>query len=54
MAALPHKKTSEPVWQREGGAVTLLVESGLDSDKRPVGIPYLSAHRNGPTCAHGN
>jgi hypothetical protein len=45
MAALPHKKTSEPVWQREGGTVTLLVESGLDSDKRPVGIPYGSIAR---------
>ena len=45
MAALPHKKTSEPVWRREGGAVTLLVESGLDSDKRPVGIPYGSIAR---------
>jgi hypothetical protein len=45
MAALPHKKTSESVWQREGGAVTLLVESGLDSDKRPVGIPYGSIAR---------
>ena len=45
MAALPHKKTAESVWQREGGAIKLLVESGLDSDKRPVGIPYGSIAR---------
>jgi hypothetical protein len=45
MAALPHKKTSEAVWQREGGAVKLLVESGLDSNKQPVGIPYGSIAR---------
>jgi hypothetical protein len=45
MAALPHKKTSETVWQREGGQITLLVESGLDSAKRPIGIPYGSIAR---------
>jgi hypothetical protein len=45
MAALPHKKTVETVWQREGGQITLLVESGLDSTKRPIGIPYGSIAR---------
>ena len=40
MAALPHKKTTEPVWERGSGQVKLLVESGLDSEKRPIGIPY--------------
>jgi len=40
LAALPHKKTTETVWEREGGQVTLLVESGLDSKKRPIGVPY--------------
>jgi Plasmid encoded RepA protein len=45
MAALPHKKTTEAVWHREGGSVTLLVESGLDSSKRLVGIPYGSIAR---------
>ena len=39
MAALPHKRTAETVWQREGGSIKLLVESGLDSNKKPVGIP---------------
>lgn len=45
MAALPHKKTIEPVWERDGGPVKLLIESGLDSQKRPIGIPYGSIAR---------
>lgn len=45
MAALPHKKTSETVWEREGGSVKLLVESGLDVNRRPIGIPYGSVAR---------
>ncbi|WP_245704971.1 replication protein RepA [Belnapia rosea] len=45
MAALPHKKTSETVWEREGGSVKLLVESGLDINRRPIGIPYGSIAR---------
>ena len=45
MAALPHKKTSEVVWERDGGRIKLLVESGLDSTKRPIGIPYGSIAR---------
>jgi hypothetical protein len=40
MAALPHKKTVETVWERDGGPVKLLVESGLDSNKQAIGIPY--------------
>jgi hypothetical protein len=45
MAALPHKRTRETIWQRDGGAIKLLVESGLDSNKQPVGIPYGSVAR---------
>lgn len=45
MAALPHKQTSEQVWERDGGSVKLLVESGLDHDRRPIGIPYGSIAR---------
>jgi hypothetical protein len=40
MAALPHKKTLDSVWERDGGQVKMLVESGLDSDKHPIGVPY--------------
>lgn len=45
MAALPHKKTEETVWEREGGGIKLLIESGLNDDKTPVGIPYGSMAR---------
>jgi len=30
----------EAVWEKDGGPIKLLVESGLDSNKVPVGIPY--------------
>ncbi len=45
MAALPHKKTNDAVWEREGASVKLLIESGLDINKKPVGIPYGSIAR---------
>lgn len=45
MAALPHKKPKSPVWERDGGPVKLLIESGLDANKEPVGIPYGSVAR---------
>jgi hypothetical protein len=45
MAALPHKKTAEAIWEKDGGTVKLLVESGLDADRNPVGIPYGSVAR---------
>jgi hypothetical protein len=40
-----HKRTGDPVWERDGGQVKLLVESGLDSSKQPIGIPYGSIAR---------
>lgn len=45
MAALPHKRVSDPIWEKDGGTVKLLVESGLDHDRQPVGIPYGSIAR---------
>lgn len=45
MASLPHKKTDKAIWERDGGQIKLLVESGLDSSKQPVGIPYGSIAR---------
>src|SRR4028118_233084 len=45
MAALPHKRTQEAVWERDSGQIKLLVESGLDSTKQPIGIPYGSIAR---------
>jgi hypothetical protein len=45
MTALPHKRTADAVWERNGGQVKLLVESGLDSRKQQIGIPYGSIAR---------
>jgi hypothetical protein len=45
MAALPHKKTSKAIWEKDGGTIKLLVESGLDANRHPVGIPYGSVAR---------
>jgi hypothetical protein len=45
MTALPHKRTNEPIWERDGGQVKLLVESGLDIQKQPIGVPYGSIAR---------
>jgi hypothetical protein len=45
MAALPHRRTMAPVWEREGGQIKLLVESGLDSAKQPIGVPYGAVAR---------
>src|SRR3712207_6593680 len=45
MASLPHKRTQEAVWERDGGQVKLLIESGLDSAMQPIGVPYGSIAR---------
>lgn len=45
MAALPHKRTSETLWKKDTGTVRLLVESGLDAEGEPIGIPYGSIAR---------
>ena len=45
MTALPHKRMADAVWERDGGHVKLLVESGLDSRKQQIGIPYGSIAR---------
>lgn len=42
MTALPHKRITETVWERDGGQIKLLVESGLDIRKQPIGVPYGS------------
>jgi hypothetical protein len=45
MAALPHKMTRELVWERQGGPVKLLVESGLTQNQEPIGLPYGATAR---------
>lgn len=40
MAALPHKAVQETSWERQGGSIRLLIESGLGPDRVPAGLPY--------------
>ena len=44
MTSLPHKRLDEPVWKRQGGATTLLIESGRTTDGY-VGVPFGSMAR---------
>jgi Plasmid encoded RepA protein len=45
MTSLPHKRTDEAVWERQGYQTTLLIESGRSRHKVLVGIPYGSVAR---------
>src|SRR4051794_30562162 len=45
MTSLPHKRTDEAVWERQGYQTTLLIESGRSRHKALVGIPYGSVAR---------
>jgi hypothetical protein len=45
MTALPHKAVGDRVWVRQGGTVRLIVESGLDPDRAPIGLPYGASAR---------
>lgn len=45
LTSLPHKKTEEVLWRREGFRTTLLVESGRDRKGNFIGIPYGSFAR---------
>jgi hypothetical protein len=40
MTSLPHKRIEDKVWERKGYLTTLLVESGLDRMRQPVGVPF--------------
>lgn len=45
MTALPHKDIEATQWVRQGGNVKLLIESGSDSNLKPVGLPFGSIAR---------
>lgn len=45
MTSLPHKRTEEPFWKRQGHRTTLLIDSGRDRDGSLIGIPYGSIAR---------
>src|SRR5271163_1642241 len=40
MTSLPHKRVEDTVWERKGYLTTLLVESGLDRMRQPIGVPF--------------
>jgi hypothetical protein len=45
LTSLPHKPQESGVWRRETHNLTLLLQSGLDSAGRPLGLPYGSHAR---------
>lgn len=45
MTSLPHKRTADGFWKRQGNRTTLLVESGRDRNGGLIGIPYGSIAR---------
>lgn len=45
MTALPHRATTETIWERQSGDVKLLLESGRISATEAVGLPYGSVAR---------
>ena len=45
MTSLPHKRTEEAYWKRQGHRTTLLVESGRNRDGSFIGVPYGSIAR---------
>ena len=45
VTALPHKEPKESVWRRESPNQTLFLESGLDRNGQPIGLPHGSYAR---------
>ncbi len=45
LTSLPHKRTPEPYWRRQGYRTTLLVEAGRDRRGDIIGVPYGSIAR---------
>jgi hypothetical protein len=45
MTSLPHRRVGDSLWERKGHLTTLLVESGLDRRRQPIGVPYGSLAR---------
>ena len=41
MTSLPHRRIEEGVWESRGYQTTLLVESGLNRKRQPIGVPYV-------------
>src|SRR5689334_18556499 len=45
LTSLPHKPTQELTWKREGPNLKLVIQSGVDGNEKPLGLPYGSYAR---------
>ncbi|HYE49597.1 MAG TPA: replication protein RepA [Azospirillaceae bacterium] len=45
LTSLPHRAIAETSWVRQAHKVTLVVQSGVDREGQPVGVPYGSRAR---------
>jgi replication initiator protein len=45
LTSLPHKPVESSTWKREGHNLTLVLQSGVDRNQKPVGLPYGSYAR---------
>lgn len=45
LTSLPHKPLADLTWKREGHNVTLVLQSGVDRQSNPIGVPYGSYAR---------
>ena len=45
LTSLPHRPPEETTWRREGHNITMLVQSGLDRQGKPLGLPFGSYAR---------
>ncbi len=45
LTSLPHKPQTELTWKRDGHNLTMLIQSGVDRQGQPLGLPYGSYAR---------
>jgi hypothetical protein len=45
LTSLPHKPLKEDTWQREGHNLTLVLQAGVDRNRKSIGLPYGSYAR---------
>src|SRR3954452_10300327 len=45
LPSLPHKPLKEDTWQREGHNLTLVLQAGIDRNRKSIGLPYGSYAR---------
>lgn len=45
LTSLPHKPQTELTWKRDGYNLTMLIQSGVDRQGQPLGVPYGSYAR---------